>query len=58
MINEEILDLLTPSDGWWNSSTEEVLIESIDILSEHLEKDDIIYFMQNIINAIKNEYGE
>lgn len=56
---ENIVDALTPEDGWWNSSTPDSLYGAvICLLAEGIEDNVAKDIVEMVVSAIRQEYGE
>lgn len=54
----EIVAEIEPDTGWWNSNTEDVLVEIADEMLETMDVDSVQSCLERAHRAIAAEYGE
>jgi len=55
----EIVDEVTPAEGWWKSDTEGTLIDvAMRLLAHDVPVDDVTDAIQKVVSAMRGEYGE
>jgi hypothetical protein len=59
MDTDEIVDKLTPEDGWWKSSTEDAVRNAVGTMLHNGVPPVVVEdVLEGLIGAVREEYGD